>query len=102
MFSISIYSGLMAALFTSVGAQTTTVPVTGILGNATVLSNNPVGAVYTASLPAERFFTASGLDGNIKGSISATANPDGVGVSFTVDLSNFPASGGPFRMLSSP
>lgn len=87
-----------AALLTCAGAQTTTYPVTGILGNATVVENNPVGPVYVATLPETEFFNPDDPRGNIKGSVSATANPNGIGVSFQVTFSNLPTSGGPFRM----
>lgn len=94
MYSATIYSALVVALSAFVGAQNTT---TGALGDAAVVKNNPLGVVYTATLPETRFFKASGLAGNVKGSVSAVANPDGVGVSFKVDFSNLPTSGGPFR-----
>lgn len=59
--------------------------------------NNPVGPVYTAVLPAVEFFNPSDPRGNVKGGISATAGPNGAGVAFTVNFSNLPVSGGPFR-----
>merc|ERR1712093_870210 len=74
----------------------TTTPVTGIRGNATVVENNPVGKVYTATLPEKPFFNPTNPKGNVKGSISATANPNGIGVKFTVKFENLPTSGGPF------
>jgi len=99
MYSITIYSVLVAALFAYVGAQTTTEPITGSLGNASIVQNNPQGLIYTATLPAKGFFNPDDPRGNIKGSVSATANPNGIGVSFSVSFSNFPTSGGPFRMF---
>lgn len=87
----------VAALFTSAGAQTTTSPVTGILGNATVTEDNPPGPIYVATLPDTEFFDPTDPRGNVKGSVSATANPNGIGVSFQVSFSNLPTSGGPFR-----
>jgi hypothetical protein len=100
MHSKALISALAATLLACVSAQTTTEPVTGTLGNATVVNNNPVGVVYEATLPTREFFNPEDPRGNIKGSISATANPNGVGVSFKVSFSNLPTSGGPFRMSS--
>lgn len=88
-----------ATLLAQVAAQTTTVPVTGLLGNATVVEDNPIGATYVAVLPTTEFFDPEDPRGNIKGSVSGTAGPNGVGVSFTVSFSNLPTSGGPFRMF---
>ncbi|KAG5936225.1 hypothetical protein E4U53_000262 [Claviceps sorghi] len=64
--------------------------------NAPVVTNNPVGVIYTASLPSEPFFRAPGLSGSIQGFISASAPPDGVGVRFTIRFENLPKTGGPF------
>ena len=58
---------------------------------------NPVGPVYTAVLPTTEFFNPWDPRGNVKGGITATAGPGGSGVSFTVNFSNLPTSGGPFR-----
>jgi hypothetical protein len=62
---------------------------TGKLGDAAVVSDNPVGAVYVATLPEKPNST-------VRGSISASANHDGVGVTFNVDFWGFPQAGGPF------
>ncbi|KAH8602834.1 superoxide dismutase [Bisporella sp. PMI_857] len=62
--------------------------------NAPVVTNNPVGVVYTATFPETPFFKPVGA--NIKGSVVATANPDGVGVSYDISISNLPSTGGPF------
>ncbi|KAK2592863.1 Cell surface superoxide dismutase [Cu-Zn] 4 [Conoideocrella luteorostrata] len=64
--------------------------------SALVITGNPIDVIYTASLPEKPFFDASGLDGNIRGFISASAPPDGVGVRFTVRFENLPKTGGPF------
>jgi len=96
MYSAFVYLLLVGALFAFVGAQTTTEPVTGILGNATVVEDNPPGLIYTATLPTKQFFNPEDPRGNIKGSVSATANPNGIGVSFNVNFENLPTSGGPF------
>jgi len=100
MRSISIFAVLATALFSRAGAQTTTTPVTGTLGNASTVENNPPGVIYTATLPTTEFNNPNDPRGNVKGSISATANPNGIGVSFTINFSNLPTSGGPFRMSS--
>jgi len=77
-------------------AQSTGYPVTGTLGNATIPENNPIGTIYVATLPDTEFFNPDDPRGNIKGSVSATANPDGIGVQFQIQFSNLPTSGGPF------
>jgi len=71
-------------------------PVTGALGNATEVTNNPVGVVYKAVLPQKQFFNPTDERGNVKGEISATASPNGLGVVYKVTFSNLPTSGGPF------
>ncbi|KAI9810639.1 MAG: hypothetical protein M1826_003493 [Phylliscum demangeonii] len=64
--------------------------VTGALGNAAIVKDNPIGVRYTATLPNSNTTT-------IRGSISATASGNGTGVQFTVDFSGFPdQSLGPF------
>lgn len=83
------------ALVGSVTAQTTTGVITGTLGNATIVENNPPGVVYTAKLPTND--SAANPSVNIQGSITGTAAPNGIGVNFQVHFSNFPTSGGPFR-----
>jgi hypothetical protein len=92
------FSGIM--LLTHVTAQSNTIPVTGLLGNATVTKDNPVGAVYVAVLPTEEFFDPQDPHGGIKGKVSGASSPNGVGVAFEVSFSNLPSSGGPFRMSS--
>merc|ERR1712093_963463 len=80
MYSSSIIAVFTTTLLAFASAQSTTTPVTGIRGNATVVENNPVGKVYTATLPEKPFFNPTNPKGNVKGSISATANPNGIGV----------------------
>ncbi|KAG5964462.1 hypothetical protein E4U58_003193 [Claviceps cyperi] len=63
---------------------------------AAVVTKNPLDIIYTATLPSEPFFEAPGLSGNVKGFISASAPPDGVGVRFTVRFQNLPKTGSPF------
>ncbi|KAH6845366.1 superoxide dismutase [Chaetomium sp. MPI-CAGE-AT-0009] len=85
-------SVLLAAASAHVSAQET-----GELGDAAKVTNNPVGVVYKATLPDAAFFKPTYPDGdNIEGEVTAVANPDGQGVSFTLKLSNLPKTGGPF------
>lgn len=63
---------------------------------APVVEGNPAGVTYVATLPAEPFFMAGSLDGNVEGSVTAKAGPGGRGVQFDVKFSNLPTSGGPF------
>ncbi|AEO66007.1 uncharacterized protein THITE_2113716 [Thermothielavioides terrestris NRRL 8126] len=68
--------------------------VTGELGDATVVTNNPPGVVYKATFPESAFFApAFPNGGNIKGEITAVANSNGTGVVFSVKLSNLPKIG---------
>ena len=67
---------------------------TGKLGDAAVVTNNPVGVTYTATLPDSK---TSG----IRGYVSGTSNSNGQGVLFNVNLFGFPsASLGPFCTFS--
>ncbi len=62
-------------------------------GNASVVTNNPPGVVYGAELPAAAFFKpAFPVGGNVKGSIQATANPNGIGVKFRVQFAGLPGA----------
>lgn len=87
---------VLSALVLPVTNAQTLGPVTGQLGNASVVTNNPPGVVYTATLPAKPFFNPNNPLGNIKGGITAKSNPDGIGVVFQVSFSNLPKTGGPF------
>ena len=100
MRAFTISSVLLSTL-ALVSAQSDTTPVTGKLGNAPPALGNPAGVVYTATLP-EKPFSYPGPQGNVKGSISAVAGPDGVGVTWSVNFSNLPTSGGPFSKLLFP
>lgn len=100
MYAVTIYSVITAALVSFAGVQNTTLPVTGALGNATIVKDNPVGVVYTASLPPKQNTPLDGQLSAVKGLISATAASDGVGVKFSVEISGLPTSGGPFRKFS--
>lgn len=94
-FFSSSFATLLALVLPMIDAQSDS-PITGQLGNATVVEVNPPGVVYKATLPMKSFFNPEDPMGNIKGSISATAQPNGIGVVFEVNFSNFPKSGGPF------
>lgn len=64
--------------------------VTGKLGDARIVENNPAGVSYIATLP-ESDTT------NIRGSVVGTSNSNGTGVNFQISLSGLPdASLGPF------
>jgi hypothetical protein len=56
--------------------------------NATAVTGNPKGAVYTATL--------SDMGDGIKGYISGMTAPNGNSVIFTVHFENIPSEGGPF------
>lgn len=64
--------------------------------SATEVTGNPADKAFVANLPEQPFWTTGTLDGNVKGSVSAKAGPDGVGVTFDVKFSNLPKEGGPF------
>ncbi|PHH85800.1 hypothetical protein CDD83_11149 [Cordyceps sp. RAO-2017] len=81
LFAASLSAGLAAAQATQ---------------DAPKISGNPTDVVYKASLPDQAFFTKGSLDGNVKGSITAQAPEDGVGVKFSVRFENIPKEGGPF------
>lgn len=56
---------------------------------APVVSGNPKGASYVATLPEQEKYT-------VRGSVAAVSAEDGNGVKFTVSISGLPAEGGPF------
>ncbi|KAH8675871.1 superoxide dismutase [Xylariales sp. PMI_506] len=70
--------------------------VTGELGNATVVENNPLGAKAVGTLPDKPFFQSGSLEHNVKGSITVKSSGDGIGVVYTVKFSDLPQEGGPF------
>ncbi|RWA09059.1 hypothetical protein EKO27_g6028 [Xylaria grammica] len=81
----------------AVGARTLAQSnTTGQLGDAVVVTNNPIGKEALAVLPKTPFFTSGSLEGNVKGSVKATTGAKGVGVDFEVAFSNLPKEGGPF------
>ncbi|KAI4861299.1 superoxide dismutase [Hypoxylon rubiginosum] len=68
---------------------------TGQLGDAAVQTGNPIGLAVKATLPEDPFWTGS-INGNVKGSLTATSGAGGVGVDYEVSFSNLPTEGGPF------
>ena len=77
----SILSFIAAA--SAVAAQSSTVVP------APVVSGNPKGASYVATLPEQEKYT-------VRGSVAAVTAEDGNGVKFTISISGLPAEGGPF------
>lgn len=67
----------------------------GKLGDAVPVDDNPAGVTYVAKLP-DTPFSPINVEGNVKGSVTATSGADGKGVDFKVKFSNFPTEGGPF------
>lgn len=56
---------------------------------APIVTGNPVGASYLATLPIKE-------GSPLRGSVQGSTGPDGVGVKFVVNFSGLPSSGGPF------
>lgn len=76
-----------------------------VASDAPIVTGNPTDVEYTATLPETPFFKNAAIEGNVKGSITATVPADGKGVTYTVKFENLPKEGGPFsksRMLPSP
>ncbi|KAK0622380.1 superoxide dismutase [Immersiella caudata] len=63
--------------------------MTGKLGNAMAITNNPPGAIYTATINSDSM-------NPVKGKVIAMSNPNGKGVMFNLTLMNLPMMGGPF------
>ncbi|RFU78112.1 cu,zn superoxide dismutase [Trichoderma arundinaceum] len=85
MRSSGILAILSTALLSSAAAK-----------DAPVVSGNPQGIEYKATLPKHPFYSDAALVGNVKGYVSAVAAPGGKGVKFTIQFENFPKKGGPF------
>lgn len=79
-FLFTLASGLALA---RAQAPTPVPGVTGQLGDAAIVENNPAGVSYVATLP-ERNTT------DIRGSVVATSNSNGTGVNFQISLSGLP------------
>lgn len=69
---------------------------TGEKGNATVITDNPIGKQVSGSPPEKPFTAASSLDGNVEGYVTVKSGPGGIGVDYIVKFSNLPREGGPF------
>lgn len=91
---LSLFGAWSLLLLLSVSAPVVAIdsPLTGSLGNATVVEDNPPNVTYVAMLPTQ-------FSSKIRGSILATGNSDGIGVVFKVNLTDFPMGQGPFSML---
>lgn len=82
MFSTIKIAAAVAFLAAGASAQSTTAPV---------VTNNPQGAAYIATLvPTSK--------SNITGNVLALTSSDKVGVNFQIALTGLPSEGGPFRM----
>ncbi|ROV99867.1 hypothetical protein VMCG_06289 [Cytospora schulzeri] len=84
-------------MYTSTIVSLLSAVATAAASSATVVTNNPIGAAYTATLPATAFDKDAYPDGgNVKGYVYAASSPDGTGVIFQVKFSGLPSEGGPF------
>jgi hypothetical protein len=97
MRSFAISSALLSAISLASAQNLTATPVTGLLGNATVTTDNP-DVTYVATFP-EDAWSYPGPKGNVQGSVRAVAGPGGEGVQFTVNFANLPEAGAPFCKL---
>jgi hypothetical protein len=86
--SISSFWGTIATIngLTATIHATDSSTVTGKLGDAQRITNNPQGAVYIAELP-----TTQAIQGSI---VATSANV--LGTEFTINFANLPSEGGPF------
>ncbi|KAI9800771.1 MAG: hypothetical protein M1833_003188 [Piccolia ochrophora] len=71
------------------GFALTSAQVTGKLGDAVAVTDNPVGISYQAKLP-ELETT------EVRGYVTATGGADGNGIEVSVSFTGIPATGGPF------
>ncbi len=67
MYATKIIAVLLTALRFATAQNLDEYPVTGTLGNASVVENNPPGVVFKATLPENEFFDPRDPRGNIKG-----------------------------------
>lgn len=67
-----------------------------IAQDATLVTDNPLGVVYEATLPV------TPTSGDLKGSVAGITPIDKKGVKFTVKFENLPTEGGPFCEFLSP
>lgn len=89
MFSTIKLAAAVSMLAAAVSAQSDTTPVTGKLGDAKVVTDNPAGVAFYATLvPSTKY--------SIQGSVLASTSSDRTGVNFQVSISGLPSEGGPF------
>jgi len=67
---------------------TSTFAPIALASNAAVVTGNPAGAGYEATLPTDK--------STIQGSAKVLSAPDGMGALVQVSMSGFPSAGGPF------
>ncbi len=67
MYATRNIAVLLTALRFATAQNLDEYPVTGTLGNASVVENNPPGVVFKAILPDNEFFDPRDPRGNIKG-----------------------------------
>ena len=80
---------LLAAFAASTIAQSTTTPVTGLLGDAPKVNNENPNTAYVATLP-------NSVTSNVRGTISIAGNGGNTGVVVDVTIDGLPEEGGPF------
>ncbi|EKG19509.1 Superoxide dismutase copper/zinc binding protein [Macrophomina phaseolina MS6] len=78
-----------ASVILAVAGSAAAAGATGKLGDAAVITNNPAGAVYAATLPNRE-------DTPVRGSIVASSVGGGTGVQFQISISGLPEGEGPF------
>ncbi|KAI4257130.1 MAG: hypothetical protein LQ352_001770 [Teloschistes flavicans] len=89
-----MYSAILATALTGLSVANAAAPIvpgtTGKLGDAAIVTTNPPGITYTATLP-------NSTTSDIRGFVAGTSNANGTGVVFNINLSGFPdPSLGPF------
>ncbi|KAK3695332.1 superoxide dismutase [Podospora appendiculata] len=95
--SLSLLFAVGGTQIAAQNSSTSSAAPVSTISSAPVVSNNPAGAVFRATLPETAFSKTAYPDGgNIKGEVVAVSSPDGVGVIFQVTFSNLPTTGGPF------
>lgn len=85
MRSFSIAAALSGLVALSSAQAVIDGRVTGVLGDAAIVNDNPVGVTYTATLLEKNTTT-------VRGSISGSAAPNGTGVIFKVNFFGFPST----------
>ncbi len=83
------HSTVLALLSTLHGA---TSQMTGMLGDAMAIMNNPPGVIYSAMI-------GGGASDSVKGEVVAMSGPGGKGVMFNLSIMGLPMAGGPYSRL---